>query len=342
MYNQASFTVGWLFYETGSRCIHVTASESPLFTRNLSIEIQKRLHVTRLFPPASSDQDDTAHEVLHDLLLSPVPAATETLRPVALRSTAAQRRLALKPFLLRTWVDHSLRHLERLLEIVLVIVVGYWLIDGYGRDWLYRLQQPALAAAPVPMVPDAALLAPTPAALLANETGPAPPLPFTTPDMERPPAPPDYLAPQALVVPPAEPADPIPQRLVVPAIAIDTPIVEVFVQDGAWQVADYAAGYHHGTALPGTTGNTVLAGHAGMRGAVFRDLGRLQVGDELLIEAGGWQYGYRVRSVTSVWPTQTEVMAATPTPVLTLITCTAWDTQRLIVVADLVESRPLT
>jgi sortase A len=89
-------------------------------------------------------------------------------------------------------------------------------------------------------------------------------------------------------------------------------------------------------------GNTVMAGHAGIRGSVFRDLGQLQIGDAILVEAGGWQYGYRVRAVERVGPLQVEVMAPTPTAVLTLITCTAWDTQRLIVIADLVESRPLT
>jgi sortase A len=305
--------------------------------------------VIRHFSSASSDHDHTTHELLHDLLLSQVPENSETLRPVALRSTNTQRRLALRPFLLRTWVDHALRHTERLLTVALLIVVVYWLLDGYGRDWLYQFrQQPARAAVSAASAPlsgphASPALPPTapdvPARGLHGADLPA--LPFTTPDMEQTPAAPDYLAPQ-IVAAPDEPTDLRPQRLVVPTISVDTSVVEVFVQDGAWQVADYAAGYHHGTALPGKTGNTVLAGHAGIRGSVFRDLGQLQIGDAILVEAGGWQYGYRVRAVERVGPLQIEVMAPTPTAVLTLITCTAWDTQRLIVIADLVESRPLT
>ena len=303
----------------------------------------------RHFSSASSDSDHTTHELLHDLLLSQVPEASETLRPVALRSTNAQRRLALRPFLLRTWVDHALRHTERLLTVVLLIFVAYWLLNGYGRDWLHQSrQQPALAAIPAPPVsvsgPHASLaLPPSAPDVLARGLSGAdrPALPFTTLEMEQTSAAPDYLAPQ-IVAAPDEPADLRPQRLVIPTIGVDTSVVEVFVQDGAWQVADYAAGYHHGTALPGKTGNTVMAGHAGIRGSVFRDLGQLQLGDRILVEAGGWQYGYQIRAVKRVGPMRVEVMAPTPTAVLTLITCTAWDTQRLIVVADLVESRPLT
>jgi sortase A len=121
-------------------------------------------------------------------------------------------------------------------------------------------------------------------------------------------------------------------------------VKEVFIVDGVWEVAEYAAGYLHGTALPGNYssegGNTVLAGHAGLRGAVFGSLGALSAGDDIYLDAGGWRYHYRVREVKSVWPTQVEVLDLTSTPVLTLLTCTNWDTQRLVVVADLVGSKP--
>jgi sortase A len=305
--------------------------------------------VIRHFSSASSDRDHTTHELLQDLLLSQVPTASETLQPVALRSTNAQRRLALRPFLLRTWVDHALHHTERLLTVALLICVAYWLLDGYGRDWLHQLQQKptpgAVPALPAPLSePHASVtLPPSAPAVLARalRATQVPALPFITPAMAQPPAASDYIAPQIVAVADV-PADLRPQRLRVPSIDVDTSVVEVFVQDGAWQVADYAAGYHHGTALPGKTGNTVMAGHAGIRGSVFRDLGKVQIGDRILVEAGGWQYGYHVRAVNQVGPMQVEVMAPTPTAVLTLITCTAWDTKRLIVVADLVESRPLT
>jgi sortase A len=247
--------------------------------------------------------------------------------------------VALRPYLLRTWFDHTLHIAERALVLSAVAVFLYWLGDGYGRDWLHELRsaQPAQAALDAAAVPTPTMRLPDTAPPAAAPDLPA--LPFTTPDMDAPPAGSDYMAPQQVLTMPVA-ADPRPQRLIMPTIGVDTPVKDVFVVDGAWQVADYAAGYHDGTTLPGNTGNTVLSGHAGLRGGVFRDLGNLRPGDDVTIETGGWSYTYRVRALESVWPTQIEVMNATPTPVLTLITCTNWDTQRLIVVADLISARP--
>ncbi len=305
--------------------------------------------MTRHFSPtdqADTTQADTTHELLDELLSAPLAAEGETLRPVALRSVQAQRQIALRPFLLRNWIDRILYRVERSLMLILIVWLSYWLLDGYGRDWLYMTRQANLTVAveaaaqlqsgdqaAVGVAEDTSVSMPEPSDSAAVA------LPYTTPDQH--PRVADYLVPQHVSVP-IERTDPRPRRLLLPTIQVDASVVEVFVQEGVWQVADYAVGYHHGSALPGTTGNTVMAGHAGLRGAVFRDLGKLQVDDMILVEAGDWQYGYRVRDIISVWPTQVEVMSPSTTPVLTLITCTAWDTKRLIVVADLVESRPLT
>ncbi len=286
---------------------------------------------------STANQSNEANELLDQLLHAPLPSSKTLFRPATLRSTGEQRRIALRSFLLRTWFDHTLFHLERVLVVALAAFFVYWLADGYGRDWLYQLRGPAAAAQPAA---SQATTAPTQTIADREPAQAAVALPFTTPRMAEPPAVADYLSPQMLAAPDT-PLDQRPNRLIIPAINVDTPVKEVFIENGAWQVADYAAGYHHGTALPGTVGNTVMAGHAGLRGGVFRDLGMLQVGDEIVVETQGWRYRYRVRESKSVWPTQVEVMAPTPTPVLTLITCTAWDTQRLIIVADLIDSRPL-
>jgi len=144
---------------------------------------------------------------------------------------------------------------------------------------------------------------------------------------------------EAVPKPPIAPATP-PSWLEIPTIEIDTPVVEVFLQDGAWQVADDAAGYHHGTGLPGA-GNVVMAGHKGVRGAVFARLEALRPGHDIFVTAADTRYHYRVRETRRVWPSEVEVMFPTPSPTLTLLTCTNWDLQRFVVVADLVESVPL-
>lgn len=327
----------------------------------------------RLPQRTSNRQNDGTEQLLQTLLQSPVDTRSPELRPVTLCSSAEQREIALRSFRRRTWVDRALYRVERLLLLAVVGFFAFWLANGYGRDWLHTYQQrqpaallPAVAAQTVygavltstavltasePMSQTIALTSSQPMSqTLAVTSGGgiqqehAFALPFTPAEVEREarysPRSADYLAPQALPVP-RQRVDLRPQRLIIPTIGVDTAVQEVFIEHSVWQVADYAAGYHHGSALPGENGNTVMAGHAGLRGAVFRDLGQLQKGDEVLVDAGNWRYRYQVRQRISVWPTQVEVMEPTPKPTLTLITCTAWDTQRLVVIADLIESRPL-
>jgi LPXTG-site transpeptidase (sortase) family protein len=146
---------------------------------------------------------------------------------------------------------------------------------------------------------------------------------------------PDFLAPQPLpAAQPATAADPRPTHLLIPSINVDTPVVEVFVVDDTWDVAEYAAGYLEGTGLPGDPGNMGIAGHLGLRGGVFANLSSL-------VDAANWRYHYRVNGSQVIWPTQVEILDPTLDPTLTLLTCTNWDTQRLAVTANLVDSQPL-
>lgn len=133
----------------------------------------------------------------------------------------------------------------------------------------------------------------------------------------------------------------LPTRLIIPALGLDVPIKEVFIVDDQWGVAEYAAGYLTGSGLPGVPGNLALDGHAGLYGAVFANLGSLNPGDEIFVDAAGTRYRYRLRTASAFWPNQTEVLDSTETPTMTLITCTNWDTQRLVAQADYVDSSPV-
>lgn len=292
--------------------------------------------------------------LLEGLLEAPPPSREYRLRPATLRSVRQQRAIALRGYLRQTWVDRTLSIAERALLVAAFAAFTLWLGDGPIRDWLHMGLMPRTAAAPAIWQPAPQMTivpAPSPPqtteaanegrakALISGRGAPA--LPYVTAS-EHQRAPDDS---EAFLVPGSIPARdtstaPQPTRLTIPALGVDTPIVETFVVDGVWQVAEYAAGYMSGTALP-ATGNTALACHAGLRGAVFRDLGQLRVGDSAFLDAGGWRYEYRVREALTVWPTQVEVLDPTPSPVLTLVTCVNWDTQRLVVVADLVDAAPL-
>lgn len=101
----------------------------------------------------------------------------------------------------------------------------------------------------------------------------------------------------------------VPERLEIPAINVETDVVPIGWQavqtaDGktvsTWEVADYAAGWHKNSALPGEGGNVVMSGHNNIRGAVFRKLYTLQPGDIARVWAGGREYDYRVEQVMIV------------------------------------------
>ncbi|RME74027.1 MAG: sortase, partial [Chloroflexi bacterium] len=62
-----------------------------------------------------------------------------------------------------------------------------------------------------------------------------------------------------------------------------------------WEVADYAAGWHKNSSLPGQGGNIVLSGHNNIKGEVFRYVVNLEPGDTVsLFDQEGRQFDYIV------------------------------------------------
>lgn len=72
------------------------------------------------------------------------------------------------------------------------------------------------------------------------------------------------------------------------------------------------------SALPGAAGNVVLAAH---RDTFFRPLERVRQGDLIQLKTVTGSFAYRVETISIVEPTQTDVLAPTEEPVLTLVTC---------------------
>lgn len=137
-----------------------------------------------------------------------------------------------------------------------------------------------------------------------------------------------------------------PSRIAIPSIALDANVVEVgiTVENGkpVWETAAFAVGYHRGTALPGTRGNTVMAGHisspVSKKGEVFKRLPEVRVGDRVDVFTGDRKATYEVAEVRVVPPTAVQVMNPTPDATLTLITCypDRVYSNRLVVVGKLV------
>lgn len=125
------------------------------------------------------------------------------------------------------------------------------------------------------------------------------------------------------------------------AVQIDIPAIAVqnwpVVQGDGWEQLKKGVGQHIGSANPGENGNVVLAGHDDVFGEVFRNLDKLQPGDQVILYTMQQQFIYRVTETRIVDPSQVDVMNSTSDPTVTLISCYPYmvDKQRIVVFAIL-------
>jgi LPXTG-site transpeptidase (sortase) family protein len=138
-------------------------------------------------------------------------------------------------------------------------------------------------------------------------------------------------------------------HLEIPSVEIETEVTEggiITNKQGQleWQTVPFIAVQYRETALVGARGNAVISGHVVTiaEGNVFRNLYKVNLGDEVDVETKDGRYTYIVDEVKLVKPNAVEVMAPTTSPILTLITCGGeFDTRtrsfsdRLIVTAKL-------
>ncbi len=123
----------------------------------------------------------------------------------------------------------------------------------------------------------------------------------------------DISGPAAPVAPPSfaqisgQPQ--LPSRLEIPVIDVNTPVVELGWTSHAdaagrifseWEVAEFAAGWHLNSAMPGEGGNVVMSGHNNVAGAVFRELDQLKKGHEAYVYTGNARYTYVIDKVLIV------------------------------------------
>jgi LPXTG-site transpeptidase (sortase) family protein len=142
---------------------------------------------------------------------------------------------------------------------------------------------------------------------------------------------------QATVTPTLAPELLLPTHLRIPVMFLDSPVHEVRLNMEEWEVSPMDVGHHEGTGVPGQIGNVVLAAHRDVNSALFRELDRLEPGDEVFVSNALGEYRYVVTEVMEVGPHDTEVMDSRDDKRVTLITCTpiGLATRRLVVVAVL-------
>ncbi|MFZ6026793.1 MAG: sortase [Chloroflexota bacterium] len=110
------------------------------------------------------------------------------------------------------------------------------------------------------------------------------------------------------------------------------------VQGDGWEQLKKGVGQSAGSANPGEKGNVVLSAHNDIYGEIFRDLDKLQKGDQIVLYTSQRAYTYIVsENPKIVEPTAVEVMAQTPDAVVTLISCYPYlvDNKRIVIRARL-------
>jgi len=113
---------------------------------------------------------------------------------------------------------------------------------------------------------------------------------------------------------PAPPAGSVIGRVKISRIGLEA----IVVQGDSDSILRLAVGHIPGTALPGESGNMVLAGH---RDTFFRSLHNIRVGDRIVIESPEASSEYEVVSASVVAPTDLTVLRNSGSKELTLITC---------------------
>lgn len=243
---------------------------------------------------------------------------------------------------LRPW--RTLDKVLLVVEVAAALIVA-WLVWQYIYtvyiDTAPRRVTPTRTATVTPL-PGGVLtstVVPTPSATRFTEV--APPLEGTPGEEDSGTGgPPGFSEPTSTATPTVDPGALLPTRLRIPAMSLDSPVHEVTVDMGEWQVSPMDIGHHLGTGVPGERGNVVLAGHRDINSALFRELDRLGPGDDIFVSNNLGEYHYRVVESYVVGPDHTEVMDPTDDKRITLITCTpiGLATQRLIVIATLDET----
>lgn len=107
--------------------------------------------------------------------------------------------------------------------------------------------------------------------------------------------------------------DPVGQ-LEIPKLKVSLPIIEAANPD---QLAK-GVGHFHESVLPGKRDNCILSGH---RDTVFRHLGELNIGDNVITKTDAGTFVYSIKKIRVVNNSDRTVIVPTRLPTLTLTTC---------------------
>ena len=104
-------------------------------------------------------------------------------------------------------------------------------------------------------------------------------------------------------------------------------------------VLNVGPGHWPGTAQPGGYGNTVIAGHRVTHSKPFRNVDKLENGDDIFVTHNNETFNYKVSGTEIVYPKDIWIVDQTPGFRLTLFAChpPGSASQRIVIYADLVD-----
>lgn len=114
--------------------------------------------------------------------------------------------------------------------------------------------------------------------------------------------------------------------------------VKVIIAEGTdVETLKYYVGHFKDTAEPGVKGNFAVAGHRNyIYNEMFRDVHKLDSGDEIIVRTRKGEFKYKVNGSKVVEPTELSVLDQTKDATVTLITCTNSGKQRYVITGELV------
>jgi sortase A len=126
-------------------------------------------------------------------------------------------------------------------------------------------------------------------------------------------------------------------NLTIPVLKRVIPIIDGANEDELKK----GVGHFAQSVLPGEANNSVLSGH---RDTVFRELGKLKIGDELITETSAGTFTYVIKQTRIVHKDDKTVIVPTDHAVLTVTTCYPFRyigdaPDRYIITADLIEPK---
>lgn len=95
-------------------------------------------------------------------------------------------------------------------------------------------------------------------------------------------------------------------------------------------------GMFKGAALPGQVGNFSVAAHNNIYTEIFRNLNKVNIGDEVKVTTKTATYTYKITSKQTVSPTSIEVINNSNKKEITLITCNYNASARIVLKGELV------